>query len=159
MVIWIQTTISTMMIINSHIFKLLFLLTLIVSCKEGKVSGGKIESSQIIKLKDIVINTGNKDSYETLKGYLYITNNYIELAEISKIMTDKYSYSNAAYEVYLSYFTEKNYNDLPERYEIEAIEYLIKAYEMGYKPSIDSLENYISKGIYVEKTNNIYRLR
>ncbi len=142
-------------------FKILIVFSIILSCKKVKVSKVDLstQTSEINLLISDVNKTGNIDSYELLKGYLYLNGDYPTLLVVSKNMFEKYNYSNAAYEVYYSYFKIKNNDSITENEINEAIEYLIKASKNGYERAKLQLENYNSKGLYVEKNNNTYVLK
>lgn len=112
------------------------------SCKEkNTLSELKIKALQ-----------GDTIAYEELHNY-YFENNYDGLLKYSYVLTKKYNYAKAYYDIFeIIYATrgkgdciDYNLNCLEREDSLEAMKNLNKARQMGYKPAQVIYEDFVSK--------------
>lgn len=143
---------------------LVLIVLLSLSCK-GEVYNRSedltevISASEIERLSDIIKKTGNKSVYGYLEYELKKSSMPHKIFPLAKIMSDKYDNKEAMFDVYSNYASYKgvpSFKALDQEDKIEALTYLIKAYEKGQLQSRDTLKIYSEKGIYVMKKNGTY---
>ncbi|MCP4178360.1 MAG: hypothetical protein GY756_11390 [bacterium] len=150
------------MVSNIKLLNIIALVILLYSCKGEIVNGGPdfYSKSDIQKMSSKVLKKGNKDAYLNLSTYYFQKNKLNKLIPFAKVMSDKYNFTQAFYDVYSSLQGFNNdLEHLNKDKQREALSYLIMAYERGHEQANDVLEDYISKELYVEKSANIYIIK
>lgn len=142
----------------------LFLLMIFTSCKketycECDEDYKKITKKEISRLTNIIEKRGNIEVYQYTKFNLEKQHQFKELLPIAKLMSDKYNYEQASYDVYLSYknLSDFELSNLTKKEKEIAINYLINAFNKGHKNAKKDLEKYSENKIFVFKKDSIFR--
>ncbi|WP_452224341.1 hypothetical protein [Lacinutrix chionoecetis] len=144
----------------------LLIILVIFACKK-EVSGGPNYELDIELLSNRIMKSGDENAYRNVSTFYFQTGDNHKLLPLAKIMSDKYNYTQAYFDVFysiyskeLSYYNNAEYylNHLSDLDKKQALNYLILAFEKGHSQAKYFLEDYY-RDLYVTKLGNNYTIK